>query len=224
MPENSSIFPPPSSADENGIVAFSRDLDCTMLADAYQHGIFPWPFGEDVPYIPWASPAERGVLFCDQLHIPKSFQRELKKNRFTFKVDSAFTEVITNCAKAERPGQDDTWITSEMIKVYTEFHHLNYAHSFEAYDENGVLAGGLYGISVGKIFCGESMFFRVSGASKFAFVKMVEFLQKQGVILIDTQMVTNATAAFGAKLVSRDEYLVLLEQYGGKPLDFRSKP
>ena len=162
----------------------------------------------------------RGVLFCDDLHIPKSFQRELKKNRFTFKVDTAFEEVITNCARAERPGQDDTWITSEMIKVYCEFHRLHYAHSFEAYDENGVLAGGLYGISVGKIFCGESMFFRVSGASKFAFVKMVEFLKSRGVVLIDTQMVTNATAAFGARLISRDEYLLLLEQYGGDPLDF----
>jgi leucyl/phenylalanyl-tRNA--protein transferase len=97
---------------------------------------------------------------------------------------------------------------------------LNYAHSFEAYDENGELAGGLYGISVGKIFCGESMFFRISGASKFAFVKMVEFLQARGVVLIDTQMVTNATAAFGAKLISRSDYLKLLEQYGGEPLDF----
>ena len=193
-----------------------------MLIDAYQHGIFPWPFGEDVPYIPWASPAERGVLFCDQLHIPKSFQRELKKNLFTFKVDSAFEEVITNCARTERPDQEETWITTEMIKAYTGFHRLNYAHSFEAYDKNGQLAGGLYGISVGRIFCGESMFYRVSGASKFAFVKMVEFLQARGVVLIDTQMVTNATAAFGAKLISRSDYLKLLELYGGEPLDFGS--
>ncbi len=220
VPGTASLFPPPESADEDGIVALSRSLNCAMLADAYRHGIFPWPFGEDAAFIPWASPEMRGVLFCDDLHIPKSFQRELKKNRFTFKVDTAFEEVITNCARAERPGQDDTWITSEMIKVYCEFHRLHYAHSFEAYDENGVLAGGLYGISVGKIFCGESMFFRVSGASKFAFVKMVEFLKSRGVVLIDTQMVTNATAAFGARLISRDEYLLLLEQYGGDPLDF----
>ena len=224
MPGKASIFPHPENADENGIVALSEHLNCAMLADAYQHGIFPWPFGENVPYIPWASPEERGVLFCDQLHIPKSFQRELKKNQFTFKVDSAFEEVITNCARAERPDQEETWITTEMIKVYTEFHHLNYAHSFEAYDNSGRLAGGLYGISVGKIFCGESMFYRISGASKFAFVKMVGFLQSRGVVLIDTQMVTNATASFGAKLISRSDYLKLLELYGGKPLDFGDTP
>ena len=224
MPGKASIFPSPENADENGIVALSESLNCAMLIDAYQHGIFPWPFGEDVPYIPWASPAERGVLFCDQLHIPKSFQRELKKNQFTFKVDSAFEEVITNCARAIRPDQESTWITSEMIKVYTEFHKLNYAHSFEAYDKSGQLAGGLYGISVGRIFCGESMFYRVSGASKFAFVKMVEFLQARGVVLIDTQMVTSLTAAFGAKLINRSDYLKLLELYGGEPLDFGSTP
>jgi leucyl/phenylalanyl-tRNA--protein transferase len=107
-----------------------------------------------------------------------------------------------------------------MIKAYCEFHRLNYAHSFEAYDENGVLAGGLYGISVGKIFCGESMFFRVSGASKFAFVKMAEKLGSMGVKIIDTQMVTNATAAFGAHEIPAAEYLKLLRIYGGKPLDF----
>ena len=221
MPLSASSFPPPESADRHGIVALSRSLNCEMLADAYQHGIFPWPFGEDADYIPWTSPEQRGILFCDRLHIPKSLQRELKKNRFTFKVDTAFEEVITNCACAERPDQDGTWITQEVIKVYTEFHRLNYAHSFEAYDEDGTLAGGLYGISVGRIFCGESMFFRVSGASKFAFVKMVEFLKDRGVVLIDTQVVTNATAAFGAEFISRKEYLTLLEQYGGEPLDFR---
>lgn len=216
-----SLFPDPESADADGIVALSRGLNCAMLADAYKHGIFPWPLGEDVPYIPWASPAERGVLFCDQLHIPKSFKRELKHTPFSFKVDCAFDEVIANCARSSRPGQEDTWITGEMIKNYCEFHKMGYAHSFETYDADGVLAGGLYGVSVGRIFCGESMFYRISGASKFAFVKMVEFLSARGVKLIDTQMVTNATAAFGAKLVSRRDYLALLQIYGGEPLDFK---
>jgi leucyl/phenylalanyl-tRNA--protein transferase len=193
-----------------------------MLADAYRHGIFPWPIGENVPYIPWASPEERGVLFCDKLHIPHGLKREMKKFKFEFRVDTAFQEVIANCAKAARPGQDESWITGAMIEVYTEFHELGYAHSFETFDKNGELAGGLYGISIGRIFCGESMFYRVSGASKFAFVKMVEFLQNRGVVLIDTQMVTNATAAFGAQLISRKEYLELLDIYGGEPLDFRS--
>ena len=215
-----SIFPDPETADENGIVAWSRHLNCDMLADAYRHGIFPWPLGNDVPYIPWASPAERGVLFCDKLHLPHGLKREMKKFRFEFKVDSAFREVITNCAQAARPGQDDSWITAEMIDSYTEFHRLGYAHSFECFDERGVLAGGLYGVSTGKIFCGESMFYRVSGASKFAFVKMVEFLKSLDVVLIDTQMVTNATAAFGAQLIPRREYLKLLKLYGGEPLKF----
>ena len=216
-----SIFPEPESADEHGIVAFSRDLNCAMLADAYQHGIFPWPFGEDIPYIPWASPEQRGILFCDQLHIPRSLARDMKKMKFVFKVDCAFEDVIRNCAAMERPDQDDTWITATMIKNYVEFHQLGYAHSFEAYDESGELAGGLYGVSVGRVFCGESMFYRISGASKFAFVKMVEFLKAHGVVLIDTQMVTNATASFGARLVSRTDYLALLRIYGGEPLDFR---
>ena len=217
------IFPSPETADADGIVGWSRQLDCSMLIEAYRRGIFPWPVGENVPYIPWASPAERGVLFCDQLHIPKSFQRELKKTPFVFKVDSAFEEVIRGCAHAARPDQDDTWITGAMIDAYTQFHRMGYAHSFEAFTDDGKLAGGLYGISVGKIFCGESMFYRVSGASKFAFVKMVEFLQDKGVVLIDTQMVTNATASFGAKLIPRSEYLQLLSVYGGEPLDFGSK-
>ena len=223
MEQDLSIFPDPSSADEDGIVALSRHLNCAMLADAYRHGIFPWPLGEDVPYIPWASPAERGILFCDQLHIPGSLKREMKKMKFTFKVDCAFEEVVKNCAAMERPDQEDTWITAEMIRVYTEFHQLGYAHSFETYDENGLLAGGLYGISVGRIFCGESMFYRISGASKFAFVKMVEFLKSHGVVLIDTQMVTNATASFGARLIPRDDYLALLRIYGGEPLDFQGE-
>ena len=218
-----SIFPAPETADENGIVAWSQHLNCDMLADAYRHGIFPWPIGENVPYIPWASPEERGVLFCDKLHLPHGLKREMKKFKFEFRVDTAFQEVIANCANAARPDQDESWITGAMIEAYTEFHKLGYAHSFETFDEKGELAGGLYGISIGRIFCGESMFYRVSGASKFAFVKMVEFLKNRGVVLIDTQMVTNATAAFGAQLIPRKKYLELLNTYGGEPLDFRSK-
>ena len=217
------IFPDPESADADGIVGWSEHLDCRMLAEAYRRGIFPWPLGNGVPLIPWASPAERGILFCDQLHIRHSLKREMKKFTFDFRVDTDFEAVITACAAMKRPDQEETWITGEMIRTYVEFHRLGYAHSFETYDENGQLAGGLYGISVGRIFCGESMFYRVSGASKFAFVKMVEFLREKGVVLIDTQMVTNATASFGAKLIPRSEYLQLLSVYGGEPLDFGSE-
>lgn len=216
------IFPNPENADEDGIVGWSQQLTCGMLAEAYRSGIFPWPIGNGVPLIPWASPAERGVLFCDELHIPHGLKREMKKFTFELRVDTAFEEVISACAAMKRPDQEDTWITGEMIKTYTEFHRLGYAHSFETFDENGQLAGGLYGVSVGRIFCGESMFYRISGASKFAFVKMVEFLKQRGVVLIDTQMVTDITGAFGAHLIPRREYLKLLKLYGGDPLDLKT--
>lgn len=217
-----SMFPPADSADEYGIVAASDFLNCDMLIDAYSHGIFPWPFGEEERYIPWCAPLERGVIMIDDFHIPHGVRRDMKKWSFSFAVDRNFKEVITSCAAAVRKDQDGTWITSGIIETYCQFHRLGYAHSFEAYDEQGNLAGGLYGISVGRIFCGESMFYRVSGASKFAFVKMAEFLKNAGVKVIDTQMVTNATAAFGAKEIPSAEYISLLKQYGGDPLVFEN--
>ena len=216
-----SVFPDPEFADESGIVAYSRSVNCSMLADAYRNGIFPWPFGEDEEFIPWVAPPVRGVLMLDEFHIPKSFRRELKKLPFSCRIDSDFRAVISACASVERKDQPGTWITGQMIDAYCQFHKLGYAHSFEAYNASGELAGGLYGISIGRIFCGESMFYRVSGASKYAFVRMAEILFGMGVRLIDTQMVTNATAAFGAKSISGQEYLRLLGEYGGEPLKFK---
>ena len=217
---SSSIFPPPHLADENGIVAVSRNIHPDMLKDAYSHGIFPWPFGEDYDFIPWCAPLMRGVIHLDCFHIPSSFAREMKKLKFVCRVDQNFDAVIRSCAEAERPEQAGTWITGEIVDAYCRFHKMGYAHSFETYDENNQLAGGLYGISVGRIFCGESMFYKVSGASKFAFVKMAEILAELGVVLIDTQMVTNATAAFGAEEIPSADYISLLNKYGGEPLDF----
>jgi leucyl/phenylalanyl-tRNA--protein transferase len=144
----------------------------------------------------------------------------MKKLDFSLRVDYDFPAVIKACAEAERPEQEGTWITSQIIEAYCQFHKMGYAHSFETYDSAGNLVGGLYGISVGRIFCGESMFFKVSGASKFAFVKMVEVLKTLGVVLIDTQVVTNATASFGAREIPSEEYVTLLKKYGGNPLDF----
>ena len=215
-----SIFPPPGQADENGIVAVSREIHPLMLQDAYLHGIFPWPFGEDYEVIPWCAPLMRGVIPIAEFHIPRSFLREMKKMDFTCTVDQDFPAVIAACSGMERSGQDGTWITKQVIEAYCEFHKMGYAHSFETRDSAGQLVGGLYGISVGRIFCGESMFFKVSGASKFAFVKMAETLAAKGVVLIDTQMVTNATQAFGAREIPSAEYISLLKKYGGEPLDF----
>ena len=207
-----SIFPPPESADEYGIVAYSRDISCAMLADAYYHGIFPWPFGEGEEYIPWSAPLMRGILMLDEFHIPKSFQRELKKLDFTCRIDTNFEAVISACASVERKDAQGTWITSQIIDAYCEFHQLGYAHSFETYDSSGNLIGGLYGVENGKIFCGESMFHYVSGASKFAFVSMVEFLKANGFSLVDTQMVTPVTQMFGAKEIPSAEYIELLKK------------
>ena len=216
--QDKSIFPIPTDTDDDGLVAFSTAINCEMLIDAYSHGIFPWPFGEGEDYIPWCSPVERGVLMIEDFHIPHGTRRDMKKWNFNFAVDRNFKEVITSCAKAQRPDQDGTWITPAIIETYIEFHRLGYAHSFETYDENNNLVGGLYGISVGRIFCGESMFHHVSGASKFAFINMVEFLKNKGAVIIDTQMVTNATGAFGAKEIPREKYIELLKKYGGDPL------
>ena len=214
-----SMFPPPENADANGVVAISRQITCAMLADAYTHGIFPWPFAEN-EVVPWMCPPARGIIEVDKFHIPKSLIREMKKFPFILKVDHDFNAVINACARVSRPEQEGTWITSQVIAAYNEFHRAGFAHSFETYTPDGVLAGGLYGVSVGKIFCGESMFYHISGASKFAFVKMAEMLDTMGVKIIDTQMVTGATAAFGAHEIPAEEYLKLLGRYGGGPLDF----
>ncbi len=211
VPEKS-IFPPVEEADENGIVAISDHISSGMLADAYAHGIFPWPFGEG-EVIPWMFPPKRGVILREEFHIRKSLARELKKYPFILKIDHDFPAVITACARVKRAGQDGTWITDEVIRAYCEFHRQGFAHSFEAYLPDGTLAGGLYGILAGRIFCGESMFYRISGASKFAFVKMAEILFAHGVEVIDTQMVTEATAAFGAKEIPGSDYLLLLKKY-----------
>ena len=183
-----------------------------MLVDAYRHGIFPWPFGEDEEFIPWAAPLMRGVLMLDEFHIPKSFRRELKKLDFTCRIDTDFRAVISACASVRRKDGQGTWITSEIIDAYCQFHELGFAHSFETYDSSGKLVGGLYGVESGRVFCGESMFHYVSGASKFAFVAMVEFLKANGFVLVDTQMVTPVTASFGAKEIPSAEYMQLFRQ------------
>ena len=216
-----SVFPDPATADENGIVACSRHITCDLLIDAYSHGIFPWPFGEKYDVIPWCAPRMRGVLMLEEFHTPSSFVREMKKLKFVCRIDTCFEEVIRACASAVRKEGPGTWITNEVIRAYCEFHRLGFAHSFETFDESGNLVGGLYGVSVGRIFCGESMFYRVSGASKFAFVKLAGFLKERGAVLIDTQMVTSLTGAFGAREVPAARYQELLALYGGGASVFR---
>ena len=218
-----SMFPPPESADEDGVVCVSRDLNCDMLLDAYWHGIFPWPCAEHC--ILWSSPKQRGVIPIDEFHIPKSFQRELKKHLFEIRIDTCFDEVIEACAFTERKDEEGTWITASIRREYKRFHRLGFAHSFEAFDSDGSLAGGLYGILLNRIFIGESMFFRKSGASKAAFCHCAEVLAAHGVELIDTQVVTNMTASFGAYEIPFADYLRRLEALRGdrpEPISLKS--
>lgn len=209
MDWSDSIFTPPAPDDEYGFAGWSSDLDCAMLEDAYFHGVFPWP--EEEKIVLWFSPPQRGVVRIADYRVPHGTRRELKKKKWQLKIDSSFDQVIDECAAAYRPGQGGTWITPKMRRAYKEFHRMGRAHSFETFNENGDLIGGLYGVHVGGVFCGESMFFKESCASKFALSGMFDFLKKTGIELVDTQMVTPTLAQFGAGEITRAEYWQMLE-------------
>lgn len=201
-------FPPLDTADENGLLAMGGDLSVERLLLAYRSGIFPW-FNEEDP-ICWWSPDPRFVLFPAELHISKSMHAVFKKNIFQFKTNTAFEQVISGCQNVYREGQGGTWITEEMKAAYIELHRLGYAHSAETWIGNE-LAGGLYGIRLGKVFFGESMFSHFSNASKFAFISYVQQLQKDNVQLIDCQLHSNHLESLGAKMISRNDFKLLLQ-------------
>ena len=201
-------FPPIESADESGFLAIGGDLGANRLLLAYRSGIFPW-YSEDEP-ICWWCPDPRFVLFPAELKISKSMSQVIKKDHFQFTVNKAFAEVITNCKNVYREGQAGTWISDEMKAAYISLHKLGYAHSAEAW-HNGQLAGGLYGIRLGKVFFGESMFSRQSNASKFAFINYVQGLQKENVQLIDCQLHTPHLESLGARMITRNEFKKYLE-------------
>ncbi len=209
MDWSDSIFTPPAPEDEYGFAGWSDDLDTVMLEDAYNHGVFPWP--EDEKVILWFSPPVRGVVRIADYHIPHGTRKELKKKNWQLKTDTAFDRVIDECAAAYRPGQGGTWITPKMRRAYKTFHRQGRAHSFETHNEKNELIGGLYGVHVGGVFCGESMFFKESCASKFALAGMFEFLKEKGVELVDIQMMTPTLAQFGAVEITRQEYWRSLE-------------
>ena len=189
------------------------DLNCEMLLDAYWHGIFPWPCDEHM--ILWTSPKMRGVLPIDKFHVSKSLKRHLNKHLFEVRIDTCFDDVIDACAFTERKDEDGTWITTSIRREYKRFHRQGYAHSFEAFDSDGNLAGGIYGVLLNRIFIGESMFFRQSGASKAAFCHCAKVLAAHGVELIDTQVITNMSASFGAYEIPIQEYLQWLQELRG---------
>ncbi|MDR2821003.1 MAG: leucyl/phenylalanyl-tRNA--protein transferase [Desulfovibrio sp.] len=202
LPDNGVAFPNPEYADSDGLLAVGGDLEPQRLIAAYSIGVFPW-YNKDSPPL-WWSPDPRCILLPEEFHLPGSLARVLKKRVFSFTIDKAFSAVIHACAAPRRNG-DGTWLTPEMIEAYITLHTLGVAHSVEAW-RNGTLAGGLYGLALGTAFFGESMFYRVSNASKAAFAHLVRHLQKNGCTLIDCQQVTANLLRFGAKAVSRKEF------------------
>lgn len=205
--DNKLWFPPANAATEDGLLAMGGDLSEERLLLAYRQGIFPW-FEGHLPL--WWCPDPRFVLFPENLKISKSMQKVLHSNTFQFKINTAFEEVIRNCKTAKR-DHEGTWITTEVEKAYINLHKKGYAHCAEAWQGN-VLAGGLYGIKMGKVFFGESMFSHVSNASKFAFINYVKQLVQEGVILIDCQVYTKHLESLGAEMISRYDFLNLLKQ------------
>ena len=200
-------FPPMEMADEDGLLAVGGDLSRERLLHAYCNGIFPW---YENKYILWWCPDPRFVLFPDELKISSSMKQLLKKQSFEFTINRDFNAVISQCKAISRRGQDGTWITEEMRNAFNDLHAAGYAHSAEVW-LNGELAGGLYGIRLGKIFYGESMFSRISNASKFAFIRYVEQLKSEGVELIDCQVYTSHLESLGARMIPRKQFLNLIK-------------
>ena len=207
---NELYFPPVTEADEEGILAIGGDLSTQRLLLAYRNGIFPW-YTDDEPII-WWCPNPRFVLFPDEIKISKSMRAVLKKQTYSFTINNCFNNVIKNCKTINREGQSDTWISEEVIDAYTNLHNLGYALSAETW-KNNKLVGGLYGVKMGNIFFGESMFSLSPNASKFAFIQLVKHLKNEGVKLIDCQVYTTHLESLGAKMIDRNDFMRLLEQH-----------
>lgn len=202
-------FPPPHLAEKDGLLAAGGDLSQKRLLAAYAGGIFPW-YTEGSPIL-WWSPDPRLVLFPDELIVSRSLRQCIRKGLFTVSFNRAFDEVIRSCAEIGRRGQTGTWITAEMEAAYSALHRSGHAVSVEAWQDDE-LAGGLYGIVMGRVFFGESMFARKSNASKVAFVTFVEHLRNKGFRIIDCQMRTGHLLSLGAREIPRSEYLKLLKK------------
>jgi len=203
------VFPEVENANSEGLLAVGGDLSPERLLLAYQSGIFPW-FNED-SLILWWSPNPRMVLFPERVKIAKSMRKVLKSNLFRLTKNNCFEEVIRKCAATKRPGQQGTWLTNEMIKAYTRLHQMGHAHSYEVW-ENDNLVGGLYGIDLGHIFCGESMFSTVSNASKFAFIHLAQELKEKKYRLIDCQIYTAHLQSLGAEEMKRSTFIKELKK------------
>lgn len=208
------IFPDPELARSDGLLAVGGDLHPARLLLGYHMGIFPW-YSAGMPIL-WHSPDPRFVLFTDQLHVGRSLKKVVRKRRFELKLDSAFEQVIEACGATPRPGQRGTWITEEMKDAYVRLFRRGFAHSAEAWLD-GELVGGLYGVSIGRMYFGESMFSWVNDASKVAFLGLVRQLEAWDYDLLDSQVYTDHLARFGAREIPRREYLKLLRERADLP-------
>ncbi len=209
--DSSSDFPPVKLAltEPDGLLAAGGDLSTERLLKAYQHGIFPW-YSQDEPIL-WWSPNPRFVLYPGQLKISRSLKKNIRNNPYRVTMDTAFDQVITQCSRQPRPGQAGTWISDEMLEAYQRMHRLGHAHSVEVWEQDE-LVGGLYGMHVGPVFCGESMFSRRSNTSKVALYHLCQFLIQQGFVLIDSQVYTEHLESLGAVMIPREEYIKTLQQ------------
>ncbi|MDA8595898.1 leucyl/phenylalanyl-tRNA--protein transferase [Flavobacteriaceae bacterium] len=206
------VFPPVHLAGDHGLLAIGGDLSVARLTHAYEMGIFPW-FNEGEPIV-WYSPNPRMVLFPDKLKISKSMRRLLRTHTYKLTQNQAFDQVIVNCKTIERKDQEDTWITDEMVMSYVQLFRSGIAKSFEVW-ENDQLVGGLYGIELNGVFCGESMFAKKSNTSKLAFMDMVAYYKRKNFRLIDCQVYNDHLSSLGAEEISRDEFLKILKESNG---------
>ena len=200
----------------NDVVAFGAPLTVDTAREAYLTGIFPW-HTDGIP-LPWHCPEKRAILMFDDLQIPRSLAKTRRREEFTFTINRDFAQVMRHCASTPRPGQKGTWITAQFEEVYNQLHKEGMAHSIEAWNANGELAGGLYGIDAGGVFCGESMFYREPNASKLALLFLVDHLREQGATFLDAQVMTPHMKAFGARLVSRSIFIGMLRSTQAREL------
>lgn len=192
---------------EDGLLAFGGDLSVERLLLAYRSGIFPW-FDGDIPL--WWSPDPRCVIFPDDLRISHSMKQLLRRNAFEFRIDTNFREVIINCSQVKRKDEAGTWITEEIIDAYTALHQKGFAHCAAVY-QGGEMVGGLYGLKINNVFCGESMFSKASNASKYAFIRYVQVLAAEGIFLIDCQVYNSHLESLGATMIPRKDFLGYLQ-------------
>lgn len=203
------VFPPADMASPEGLLAIGGDLSPERLLLAYRNGIFPW-YNEDEP-ICWWTPDPRFVLYPGELKVSKSMKTVLNNTQLRFRTNTAFAEVIRHCRQVERKDQDGTWITNDVEQAYIRLHQLGHAHSAETW-MNGKLVAGLYGIRMGSVFFGESMFSLVPNASKYAFIRYIRQLQEEGTELVDCQVYTPHLESLGARMIPRKDFCRLLEK------------